>query len=983
MNMRLSMGIKTKMTLLTAIPLGLLVVIISINIFYIEKLSDKQNNVDRQQETVNLIQSLEKSIDEMTILTKTKLTRNDEVLSAHYDTLETQFHQNITTLLIAVTEQPQQVRRIEELDNLTRNWSRQTNPSLTPQVSSDSFGFISEFKHKLNRIEILEAEKLQAKRSEFILHKRQLKQDLLLGSILTIIISFLTARMIKGSISAQLKNILSGLEQLAQANYSKPIPITGKDEIGKLGIAANKLLGILQSTTTLAKNIALGNYEVVVEPRSEDDELSKALQNMTSSLVDHEISIAQRQTKLEKEYWIKSTYTEIVGQLQSMRNLKDFGDKLLATLVPALDAEVGIFYHTTEDENIELFDDTITTSLNPVTSYSLSSKDDLSKVFQLGEGVVGQCGLERKTILLSKIPNDYLKVRSGSINSSPKQIIVFPIEFEDNLLSVIEIGSLAIFALEHQSLIKLLQKNIGVIINNIISKSRTEAFLSQAQYQGRELLEQKEELMLVNINLEEQKKNLAMASQYKSEFLANMSHELRTPLNSLLVLSKKLAKNKEGNMNTRQKESARIIHSGGNELLELINDILDLSKVESGKMSLHVESAVIDEIITNLRHKFEPLAQEKDFRFVIHISENVPKTFETDAQRTLQVLKNLLSNAFKFTQQGTVAFRIFRPNLETTLLHEHLNHQNCIGFSVSDSGIGIPKEKQKLIFEAFRQADGSTNRDFGGTGLGLTITREMCRLLGGELHISSALGDGSTFTVYFPLCNDGQHGEKQQQEFNLVSFVEHQLIRNNETQADESLIEKGITNKEQAVKTQDKEPVFELQKNKQLPSETPADDSSTMSEGTYLAASVDSPQKLPEEKSKSELFSHTVLLVDDNMRNIFALAGDLEECGLTVKTAENGERAIERLENEDDIELVMMDMLMPIMDGYDAIRHIRSQDKFKNLPVIALTAQAMSDDRDKCINAGANEYMKTPVDTDQLLCLIKETLSKNLNNSLH
>ena len=185
MNMRLSMGIKTKMTLLTAIPLGLLVVIISINIFYIEKLSDKQNNVDRQQETVNLIQSLEKSIDEMTILTKTKLTRNDEVLSAHYDTLETQFHQNITTLLIAVTEQPQQVRRIEELDNLTRNWSRQTNPSLTPQVSSDSFGFISEFKHKLNRIEILEAEKLQAKRSEFILHKRQLKQDLLLGSILT------------------------------------------------------------------------------------------------------------------------------------------------------------------------------------------------------------------------------------------------------------------------------------------------------------------------------------------------------------------------------------------------------------------------------------------------------------------------------------------------------------------------------------------------------------------------------------------------------------------------------------------------------------------------------------------------------------------------------------------------------------------------------------------------------------------------------
>jgi signal transduction histidine kinase/ActR/RegA family two-component response regulator len=447
--------------------------------------------------------------------------------------------------------------------------------------------------------------------------------------------------------------------------------------------------------------------------------------------------------------------------------------------------------------------------------------------------------------------------------------------------------------------------SIGVILNMISSSARTEELLQQLTKSNAELeaqageLNEKAKLLelknreveLASKSLEEKAEQLQLISKYKSEFLANMSHELRTPLNSLLILSKVLADNRDGNLSSEQVRFAETVYTSGNDLLQLINEILDLSKVEAGKMPIDPRPFLLSDVCEYLDQTFRPVAEQKGLAFEIRIDPRVPHSLFTDANRLQQILKNLLSNAFKFTAKGRVTMSIAAPGER---------EEGMLSFAVQDTGIGIPADKQRLIFDAFQQADGTTSRKYGGTGLGLTISREIARLLGGTIEVVSAPERGSTFTLSLPAQYAG--------------------------------------------------------------AEAIARDDSAASEAT---PEVTVPP-LPEGATFSGL---SVLLVDDDTRNIFAIQTVLEARGVDVFHAENGKAALEVL-NEHPVDLVLMDTMMPEMDGIEATRAIRAIAQHRTLPVISLTAKAMKGDREKAIEAGATDYVTKPVDPDKLLAIV-------------
>ncbi len=421
--------------------------------------------------------------------------------------------------------------------------------------------------------------------------------------------------------------------------------------------------------------------------------------------------------------------------------------------------------------------------------------------------------------------------------------------------------------------------------------------------------------------LDEKSNALEKASRYKSEFLANMSHELRSPLNSLLILSEILSENQEQNLTADQIKSAELIHRGGSELLDLINDLLDLAKVESGKLTMHFDNASITAICENLHGQFSPIAKKKDLKFKIDIANDLADTLMTDKQRMLQILKNLLSNAFKFTFSGSVEFNVYTPNADIHFNNGNLQVGEVIAFSVVDTGTGIEKDKQDAIFEAFQQADNSITRNFGGTGLGLSISREFSKALGGEIHVKSIMDKGSTFTLILPI--------------NPLRIMEKSSDLN-------TLKESGM--RDTLGKCEPK------------------------SERQECTDSINGKQ--------CPFIKRVVLLVEDDDRNIFALSKILKAWGFTVITATNGQRAIEELEHRDDIDLVLMDMMMPIMDGLKATQKIRNHVRYKELPIIFLTAKAMPEDKANCLEAGANDYLAKPIDKNQLFSLIEKYLNR-------
>jgi len=678
-----------------------------------------------------------------------------------------------------------------------------------------------------------------------------------------------------------------------------------------------------------------------VTSKDEIGEISHAFNEMAQALEEHARHENEYRMAIQEQSWLKSKVAEMSTMYQGVQDVQTLAHLFLAKVTPMVGASYGVLYLRDVYGDDQL--------LQRVASYAYDSHAVGANGFRMGEGLVGQCALENQPKLLTNVPDTYLRIQSGLGASAPSTLLLLPIIYEGRVLAVLELASLEVFSTLYLNLLQELLTTLGITINSIVGHMRVEELLRNSQAMTEELQSQSEELQLqqeelrsINEQLEDQYKTseqktkelevtkgaleekarqVLISSKYKSEFLANMSHELRTPLNSLLILAQMLAENGEGNLTAKQVEFAQTIHSSGHDLLTLINDILDLSKVESGKMELYVNEMLLSDLESYVEMHFRTLARQKGLELRLERGADVPNTFVTDEHRLRQILKNLLANAIKFTEQGTVTFRM--ECVDGVAAPAKLAEQGpLLAFSVLDTGIGIPADKRDLIFEAFRQADGTTSRKFGGTGLGLSISREIAHLLGGQIVVESEEGQGSMFTLFLPL---------QYVPMEAAEHIDDQL---------EAAIG-GLLS----------------------PVEAPEQDD-------HLAPEV-SPQGTELDKNGRSVSGKKVLIVDDDMRNVFALTTALESQQMQVVFAENGREALELLEQDAEIDIVLMDIMMPEMDGYEAMRMIRSNAAYEQLPIIALTAKAMKYDREKCIEAGASDYISKPVNLEQLFSLIR------------
>ncbi|UCH95626.1 MAG: response regulator [Candidatus Aminicenantes bacterium] len=1041
-----------------------------------------------------------------------------------------------------------------------------------------------------------------------------------------------------------------------------------KDSLGNIIGAIEYMADISDEmqVVELAEKISRGDYSVKVQKRSDEDRLSDALNRMTYSLRE-----AVEQNK--KQNWLKSGQTELNNRMRGELDIPELSQNIISFLTSYLDAQLGLLYFITKPGALKL-----------VGSYALGKEKGLLKKFKFGEGIVGQAAEENRVIEITDIPRDFVKIRTGFGDITPRHVIVMPFTYETYVIGVIEIASLHEFTEIQKEFLSQSLENIGIALNSAESRRQLKELLQKTQEQAERLQAQQEELRQSNEELEgqtkaliasetnlqtqqeelrvineeleertrmlekqkadiEQKnielmnarneiekkaKDLEEVSKYKSEFLANMSHELRTPLNSILILSQLLANNREENLSKKQVEFARTIHTSGSDLLSLINEILDLSKIEAGMMELRIEPVSIEEFASNLRRIFKPVAANKKIQFNIDTRDkNLPREIYTDNQRAQQIVKNLLSNAFKFTDRGSITLRIYRPGEDVELDQSGLSRDKAIAIDVADTGIGIPDEKRAVIFEAFHQEDGTTSRKYGGTGLGLSISSELAELLGGEIQLKTKKEKGSTFTLFLPeklevpgkvmsvdtarrkkstvaageetrnlkqeekeaikeeTANPGAKLKKEEEGSASAMIRETPLL---ETRVMDSRNE--IRDDRKTIKPQDKslliieddnnfaEVLLNLAQSKGFKCVIAEDGETGLhfadfykpsaiildvrlpgmdgwqvmerlkhSHGTrhipvhfmsamddtydamrmgaigYLSKPVDTEtldaafkkienviskpvkkllvveggeaqknkiiemmgsggssdvvtmtastgeealhllkkenfdsmilnpaltdmtgfellEKIDEDKNISQLpiiiysereltpgeeealqtyaqriivkdsqslerlFAETslflhrvesqlpesqqqmlnrildkedvlkgkkVLIVDDDMRNVFALTSILEEKGMKTVVGKNGKEGLEKLQSEPDFDLVLMDIMMPVMDGYQAMKAIRKDKRFEKLPIIALTAKAMKGDRHKCVTAGASDYLAKPVSQEKLLSLLR------------
>jgi len=971
---------------------------------------------------------------------------------------------------------------------------------------------------------------------------------------------------------------------------------TWKDLTGNVNLLAANLTTQVRAIAEVATAVTKGDLtrSIQVETRGEVAELKDNINTMISNL--------RETTKRNREQdWLKTNLAKFTGMLQGQRELDTVGEILLAELVPLVKAHQGAIYHLGAHNG--------DTELRLLSTYAHGGR--IARNIQLGEGLTGQCAVEKKSILLTQVPPDFISVSTSLGEARQVSIVVLPVLFEGQTKAVIELASLEAFDEVNLTFLDLLTQSIGAVFNTIEATMRTEGLLAKSQQltvelqaRQRELQQTNEELgmkarLLAEQNAEVERKNaeveqarhaleekaaeLALTSKYKSEFLANMSHELRTPLNAILILSQQLAENSPGNLTGKQVEFSRNIHSSGSDLLHLINDILDLSKIESGTVTVEIEDIPFAGLRDNIERNFRHVTEAKNLPFHVRFSDNLPNFMASDPKRLQQILKNLLSNAVKFTSHGKVEVRVDFAGQGWSADHPVLSKaSNVVAFAVEDTGIGIAPEKQRLIFEAFQQADAGTARKYGGTGLGLAISRELAALLGGEIKLASVHGEGSTFTLYLPLHYTGAVGSpipSSAPASSLPSRGDRPLLgatREDPVQDDRDIIQpddqvlliieddphfarillgmarvrgfRGIVAAKGAIglslarqfrpsaisldiflpdmlgwtvlnqlkldpvtrhipvqivtleeerqhglahgafayvvkspTTDGLEAAFDRIKDFTTPrtrrllvvedndierrsivellghddielasAATGEEALSVMLDRPFDCVVLDlrlpdmsgfdllerihaepglaqtpvvvftgkelepeeqirlkrmaksivlkdvrSPERLldetalflhrvvtelPVEKqamlerlhhSKEVLRNRKVLVVDDDARNIFALTSVLENQGMDVISTTNGRSAIEILRNNPGLDLVLMDIMMPEMDGYETMREIRRAPEFRTLPILALTAKAMKGDREKCLDAGASDYIAKPVNTDQLLSLMR------------
>jgi len=978
---------------------------------------------------------------------------------------------------------------------------------------------------------------------------------------------------------------------------------TWKDLTGNVNLLAANLTTQVRAIAEVATAVTKGDLtrSIQVDARGEVVELKDNINTM----IDNLRLTTDRNTEQD---WLKTNLAKFTNMLQGQRDLATVGRLLLSELTPLVNAHQGVIYQMHEEEERK--------GLRLLATYADDGANGHPQALHLGEGLVGQCALDQRRMLIST-PSQATPISSALLNMPPRNLIVLPVSFESQVKAVIELASIHEFTTLQTMFLEQLTTSIGIVLNSIEATMQTEGLLKQSQQLAAELQTQQKELQQTNEQLEQkaqqlaernvevERKNqeieqarraleekateLALTSKYKSEFLANMSHELRTPLNSILILGQQLTDNPEGNLSPKQVEFARTIHGAGTDLLNLISDILDLSKIESGTVTVDAEEVFFANLVDMVARPFRHEADNRQLSFEAHVDPNLGRSITTDSKRLQQVLKNLLSNAFKFTAQGGVRLNVALASGGWSSEHPVLSQSPAVvAFEVTDTGIGIPFEKQKIIFEAFQQADASTSRKYGGTGLGLAISRELATLLGGEIHLRSAPDAGSTFTLYLPIKYVGpnatqpgtetvlpisttgapaphvvidrpiepipddrmdiQPGDailliveddphyarilvdlardkgfkallamrgddalnlaKQYQAtavsldvflpdmlgwtvlsqlkqnpltrhipVQIVSLDEdrqHGLARGAFAFVNKPTTREGIEEALSRIKEfaeprrkrllvvednaaeqlsirellghDDIEIVnagtgsdalsllhheacdcvvldlrlpdmsgFEVLERMRADSaladvpvvvftgrELTADEDAqlhTMAR-SIVVKGVESPERLlnetalflhrvitdlPPEKqqmlerlnsSDEDLVGRTALLVDDDPRNIFALSSALERRGMKVLTATTGAEAIQVIEETPSLAIVLMDIMMPEMDGYRTIETIRQDRAYRRLPIIALTAKAMKGDREKCLLAGASDYLAKPVNTEQLLSALRMWLHR-------
>jgi signal transduction histidine kinase/HAMP domain-containing protein len=721
---------------------------------------------------------------------------------------------------------------------------------------------------------------------------------------------------------------------------------------------AGNLTRQVRAIAKVTSAVATGNLtrSISVEAQGEVAELKDNINAMVHSL--RETTRANHE-----QVWLQTSLARIAGLMQGHRDLATVADLIMEELVPLIGAQHGTFF-LADASGTE-------TQLRLIAGYGLRADLDAPSQFRLGESLIGQVAKTKKPIVVTDAPAEYVKISSGLGEARPVNLIVMPIVFEGQVLGVIEASSFARFTRAHQDFLEQLMETIGVNVNAIMANARTDSLLEESRRLAGELQARQEELQQSNADLgdkaaqlarqnrdieiknaeierarqeiEERARQLALASRYKSQFLANVSHELRTPLNSLLILARLLAQNPSGNLSAKQVEYAHVIHSSGSDLLQLINDILDLSKAEAGRMDVNPEDVPLATLAEDLSGVFGPLATDKKLEFGIDIADDVPDVLFTDRQRLRQVLANLLSNAVKFTQSGKVG-------LTVRLTGSGRRAGDEVAFAVTDTGIGISADNLNIIFGAFQQGDGTTSRSYGGTGLGLAICREVAAQLGGRVSAESQLGTGSTFTLYLPVAFDSVH-------------------------------EPGPTAPELTGAGAMAEPITSPDRAEDLPGQAEnagAQDARTVN-GGRRAVAAPAGQARPNGSTPTgphhALRGRKVLVIDDDVRNVFAITTILELYGMSVIHSPDGRKGIDTLLAGEDIDLVLMDVMMPEMDGYATTAAIRQIPRLADLPVIAVTAKAMPEDRARSLASGANEYVTKPVDTEELLSRMESCLA--------
>lgn len=720
-----------------------------------------------------------------------------------------------------------------------------------------------------------------------------------------------------------------GLGKLAEIKSSRR-----NDEIGEMINSVNHLVNNLRQTTEFANNIGKGNFTAEHTPLSKHDELGAAL-------IDMKLNLTKFNAEERDRNWTNQGLNEVGDILRDNQDsVMKLSDKVLQHMVGYTHSIQGVFYRLHTEEGKE-----------PYLKFLIASNNftnhDTAKEIPLGYGTIGQVALKQQHAI---IPVDDVEIEGEKV----KQLVYTPLVFEGELMGVIELAARIEFTDLHTDWVYKVASMTASTCDIIKRKQTTEHLLKEARKLNTELIVKEDALRQANQKMQEkaielEKQNEAIrtknesleiareairvkaeelekANKYKSEFLANMSHELRTPLNSIIILSNLLSENKGHNLTNKQVEYAKVIQKSGNDLLELINDILDISKIESNHMELDLQEVNIKDWANDIQMLFSEVAKNKGIRFTVAMDKSIPDLIETDRMRLSQVIKNLLSNAFKFTDaKGVVSLRVTK-DLTGNHSTESLNGKDVLCFEVADSGIGIPEEKQQLIFEPFRQADGSTSRKFGGTGLGLSISKELANLLGGVMTLESTVGKGSTFRLFIPLQID----------------------------------ELPVAASQLASPVFSVSPAIEQQKLTMVP-----------------AVVVTEADKAVVDNSTLNLAAYKILVVDDDMRNIFSLTSILDDYKPQIVIANNGQEALDKLQEHTDIDLVLMDIMMPIMDGYEAMKRIRKDLKLTHLPIISVTANAMVGDDEICKRAGASDYLPKPVSKKVLIECIAKWLNLN------